>query len=169
MASDTTDFPETSDTQDVSDNQDLPFSYESLSRREVRSLVFHFLYAMEGYDYTDSLQSIIDMFNRGFSMDIPFDCEVATTVQAVIDVKEELDQDIKPLLANWRLERIGLCTKLILRMSIWELKNTATASMIVINEAIELTKCFSEKDAYRFVNGVLDEFCKKTGRSDSEG
>jgi len=168
MVSDITDFPEVSNTEDISETEDSPFFYQSLSRREFRSLVFHFLYAMEGYDYTESLQSIIDMFNRGFSMDTPFDGEVATIVQSIVDVQEELDQDIKPLLANWRLERIGLCTKLILRMSIWELKNTDTASTIVINEAIELTKCFSEKDAYRFVTGVLDEFCKKTGRIDQQ-
>ncbi|MFC1845508.1 transcription antitermination factor NusB [Candidatus Dependentiae bacterium] len=134
---------------------------EDLSRREVRSLIFHLLYAMEGFDYSVSLESIVDMFNRGFSLHIPTDGEIFLTSQAVIDARNELDEAIKPLLANWRLERVGLCTKLVLRMSIWELQNVDTASSIVINEAIELSKCFSEKDAYRFVNGVLDEFCKE--------
>ena len=43
----------------------------------------------------------------------------------------------------------------------WELTNTEMHPTIVINEAVELAKCFSEKDAYRFVNGILDEFIKK--------
>jgi len=131
-----------------------------LTRRDVRSLIFHLVYAMEGFDYTISLEALIDTFNRGYNLNIPVDGEIFNTALAVIEQREELDTIIKPLLANWRLERIGLCTKLILRMSIWELKETDTASSIVINEAIELTKCFSEKDAYRFVNGVLDEYCK---------
>lgn len=148
-------------TSDVPEVESKPSLYDLLSRREVRSLIFHLIYAMEGFDYTVSLESIIDMFNRGYGWDIPTDSEVAQIAQAVIDDRLLFDGIIKPLLANWRLERVGLCTKLILRMSVWELKNTETASSIVINEAIELTKCFSEKDAYRFVNGVLDEFCKK--------
>ena len=136
-------------------------SYEKLSRREVRSLIFHLLYAMEGFDYTVSLESIIDMFNRGYGWDIPADSQAKKNAQSIIDDYVSLDEVIKPLLANWRLERIGLCTKLILRLSVWELMHTEIATNVVINEAIELTKCFSEKDAYRFVNGVLDEFCKK--------
>ena len=134
--------------------------HELLNRREMRSLIFHLVYAMEGFDYTVSLESIVDTFNRGFSLDIPLDGEIFQIADAVIENRKELDEAIKPLLANWRLERIGLCTKLILRMSMWELQNTDTAPSIVINEAIELAKCFSEKDAYRFVNGVLDEYCK---------
>ena len=143
-------------------NADIPsdFLYQGLSRREVRSLIFHLLYAMEGFNYNTSLESIVDTFNRGFGLDIPLDSEVVKVTQGVVDEREQLDEAIAPLLANWRLDRIGLCTKLILRMSIWELLHTDTASTIVINEAIELAKCFSEKDAYRFVNGVLDEYCK---------
>jgi len=150
------------------DSAEVPsdFSYYDLSRREIRSLIFHLLYAVEGFSYENSLQSIVDTFNRGFNLDIPFDSEVVKIAQAVIDDRESLDKTIEPLLANWRLDRIGLCTKLILRMSIRELQQSDTASTIVINEAIELAKCFSEKDAYRFVNGVLDEYCKAEGLSD---
>jgi transcription antitermination protein NusB len=145
---------------DCGGENDRPM-YGSLSRREVRSLIFHLLYAMEGFDYTTSLESIIDMFNRGYDWDIATDCEAASIAREVIAARDALDELIRPLLANWRLERIGVCTKLILRMSVWELQNADTAPSIVINEAIELAKCFSEKDAYRFVNGVLDELCKK--------
>jgi len=136
------------------------FSYDDLSRREVRSLIFHVLYAMEGHDYQTSLESVVDDLNRGFEIDISQDSEVFKIVQAIIDAHDELDELIKPLLVNWRFERIGVATKLILRFALWELKNTKTAPTIIINEAIELSKCFAEEDAYRFVNGVLDRFIK---------
>lgn len=137
-----------------------PISYANLSRRDVRSLIFHLLYAMEAFDYQLSLEALIDNFNRGFDLDIPDDGEVFKVAQAVINGREALDTQIKPLLINWRFERIGLCTKLILRQALWELINTDTAPSIIINEAIELAKCFSETDAYKFVNGILDEIVK---------
>jgi N utilization substance protein B len=137
------------------------FSYNELSRREMRSLIFHLIYAAEAFDYTVSVESIVDNFNKGMDLDIPLDGEALSIAQKIIEGREELDRVIEPLLDNWRLERIGVCTKLVLRLSLWEIINTDAPSSILINEAIELAKCFSEKDAYRFVNGILDEACKK--------
>ncbi len=135
-------------------------SYEDLSRRDVRSLVFHFLYAAEAFEYEESLQSIIDSFNRGFDLNVPLDGELFTIVNAVINSRHELEKVYEPYLANWRTERVSVCTKLILLFAIWELKCTDTDPRIIINEAIELAKCFAEEDAYRFVNGILDPVSK---------
>ncbi len=140
------------------------FDYNDLSRREVRSLIFHLLYAAEGFDYQESLQAIVNNFNRGFDLNIPLDSELVQTAQAVVDERNALDEKIKPLLHNWRFDRIGVITKLILRFAIWELDTTKTPANVVINEAIELAKCFAEKDAYKFINGLLDEHVKKTKR-----
>lgn len=137
------------------------FSYSKLTRREIRSLIFHFIYAAEAFDYTVDVENIADNFNKGMDLDIPLEGEAVEVARRVVKERVELDTIIEPLLDNWRLERIGVCTKLVLRLSIWEIKSTDTPSSIVINEAIELAKCFSEKDAYRFVNGILDEACKK--------
>lgn len=144
--------PEIDDTTEI--------SYNDLSRRDVRSLIFHLLYAMEGFDYQTSLESIVENFNHGFDLSISFDSEVFKTTDAVIAQRDVLDEIIKPLLANWRFERIGVCTKLILRFAVWELEYSQTPPTIVINEAIELSKCFAEKDAYKFVNGILDKLVK---------
>jgi len=111
-------------------------AYELLSRRDIRSLIFHYIYAMEGFDHTVLLSTIVDRFNRGFYFAVPLDSEVVVTAQAVIDARKSLDKIITPLLANWRLERIGLCTKIILRVAIFELQHKDTPSSIVINEAI---------------------------------
>lgn len=145
---------------ELGNNQDL-HSYEfpsngEYNRRQTRSLAFHLLYAMEEHDYTSSVNALIDEYNRGFDLHITFDGEIAHMVQAVIEERQKLDEILKPLLENWRIDRLGACTRLILRMAIWEMLYTDTPSSVVINEAIELSKAFSEKDAYRFVNGVLD-------------
>ncbi len=137
-------------------------------RREVRSLIFHLLYAADSFGYDVSVQALIHQFNDGFEMDIEPQGEIAATVAAIIAKRKELDEFLVPLFANWRLERIGCCTHLILYMASWELLETDTPSTIVINEAIELAKAFSEKDAYKFINGVLDQAVKKLGKEDKE-
>lgn len=149
----------------ILDVNEQPFEYEKLSRRCIRSLIFHYLYAVESFDYDVSVESVVDLFNRGFELDVPIKSEVVETTRSVVEQRDMLDERVKPFLANWRLERIGVCTRLVMRLALWELLNTDTPSTIVINEAIELAKCFSEDDAYRFVNGILDEFTKSLNRA----
>ena len=78
---------------------------------------------------------------------------------------ERLDQ-IDPLIAeaaaNWRLERIAVIDRLILRMATYELLvMPGTPHAVIINEALELARTFSTEDAVKFVNGVLDGIRKK--------
>lgn len=133
----------------------------SCSRRETRSLIFHLLYAMDAFGYDASLDTLIEEFNNGFEIDIPTEGEIPDAVIAITEDRKKYDEFLIPLLANWRLERVGCCTRLILHIALWELMHTETPSTIIINEAIELGKCFSEKDAYKFINGVLDQAVKK--------
>ncbi|PKN03821.1 transcription antitermination factor NusB [Candidatus Dependentiae bacterium HGW-Dependentiae-1] len=130
-------------------------------KRQERALIFHLLYAVEGFEYQESLEAIVDNFNRGFEQSISVDSDAFRIAYAVIQERDTLDKAIEPFLANWRFERLSVCTKLILRLAFWELLNTENPPAIVLNEAIELTKCFAESDAYRFVNGVLDSFVKR--------
>lgn len=136
--------------------------------RKTRSLVFHLIYAMEMYDYEVTLETLIENLNWGFEQEIDPNGESAQEALAIIAARAALDEYIVPFLANWRLERIGICTRLILRMSVWELLNSGLPPKSVINEAIELAKCFSERDAYKFVNGVLDEILKRLDNRGNE-
>ncbi len=131
-----------------------------LSQRSQRAVVLNLLYAADSFDYQNSFESIVDNFSRGFDITIDKDSYVFTCASNIIEKREELDAALVPLMENWRIDRIGLVTRLILRFAIWELKYTETPPIVAINEAIELAKCFGEKDSYKFVNGVLDEFVK---------
>lgn len=149
----------------IADHDDVQIiSYDDLSKRETRSLIFHLLYAVDAFDYDVSFDMVVENFNRGFDLEIPKSSLVFSVAKTIIDTRAELDEAIKPLLHNWRFDRIGVCTKLVLRFALWELQHTDTIANIVLNEAIELAKCFAEKDAYKFVNGILDEALKKMGR-----
>lgn len=139
-----------------------------LTHTDQRSLIFHLLYAAEAFEYDASLESIADNFSRGFGMTIPTNSEVFLEAQGIINQREILDEQIKPYLANWKLERLGVPTKLIMRIALWEKNNTTTDANVIINEAVELAKCFAERDSYKFINGVLDQVLKsgETAKTD---
>ncbi len=131
---------------------------DTLTLTEQRSLVFHLLYALDAFDYDISLESVVDNFAYGFNIIIPLDSNVYKTAAAVIQERDQLDALIIPFIENWRFDRLGVPTKLILRNALWELLHTKTDQIVIINEAIELAKCFAEKDAFKFINGVLDKY-----------
>ncbi len=135
---------------------------EELSQSDQRSLIFHILYAIDAYEYDISLDVLIDNFHRGFGIVIPKNSDVYAHAASIIQERKNLDEIIIPLIDNWRFERLGVSTKLILRQSLWECIHTQTDHAVIINEAVELAKCFAEKDAYKFINGLLDEYLKRT-------
>ena len=67
-----------------------------------------------------------------------------------------LDEIIGKHAENWRLERLAAIDRAVLRLAIYELRETGTPRKVVLNEAVELAKKFSSDEAGRFVNGVLD-------------
>ncbi len=75
----------------------------------------------------------------------------------------EIDKYIEKTLINWRIERISLIDKTLLRMGIFEIAimNDITKN-VTISEIIKLAKNYSEPESYKFINGILDKF-EKTG------
>ena len=64
----------------------------TLSRRDVRSIIFHLLYALESLDYESSVQSVAIGFNHEYDTCIPLEGEIVDTVQAVATKRIELDE-----------------------------------------------------------------------------
>jgi N utilization substance protein B len=69
---------------------------------------------------------------------------------------DELDALIVQHAKNWRLERMAIIDRAVLRLAIFELRAGETPPKVVLNEAVELAKKFSSEDAGAFVNGILD-------------
>ena len=142
--------------------KDENFAIKIISRRDERVVAFYLIYAADRADYTIDLDIICDDFCKGFGLQLDDHTYPRQVAQGTIDQRDELDQRIIPFLKNWKLERLGCCTKLILRLALWELLQPKAISSVIINEAVELAKTFAEKDAYKFVNGILDEIYQKT-------
>ena len=81
-------------------------------------------------------------------------------VVGVLGSLKELDGILAPLLDNWDLYRLGTVERAVLRMGIWEMKNTDVPKPVVINEAIDLGNWFSTPKSRTLINAVLDKYAK---------
>jgi N utilization substance protein B len=71
-----------------------------------------------------------------------------------------LDEIITKHAENWRFERLAAIDRAILRLAVYELRIADTPHKVVLNEAVDLAKKFSNEDSGPFVNGILDAVYK---------
>jgi N utilization substance protein B len=84
------------------------------------------------------------------------DSFVESLVCGTVERQPEIDDMIKKHLEHWRIERMAVVDRNILRLATFELLHTPTPPAVVIDEALELARRFSNDESVQFVNGVLD-------------
>ena len=83
-------------------------------------------------------------------------------VRGTIEHKEAIDAELEGKLENWTLSRLPKIERTVLRLSVYELLYMQdTPQKVVLNEAIELCKVFSDEKSSKFVNGVLSKFTQQ--------
>ena len=80
--------------------------------------------------------------------------------------REKLDALITSKSEHWRVERMPVVDRNILRMAIYEMQELKTPAAVAIDEAVELARQFSSDESVGFVNGVLDAIRKSTPKPD---
>jgi len=76
---------------------------------------------------------------------------------------DRLDALIESHAEHWRVGRMSVIDRAILRLAVYELTRTSTPPKVILDEAIELAKKFSGDEAAPFVNGVLDAIARSLG------
>jgi len=77
-------------------------------------------------------------------------------VRGTVANAESIDKHIEAKSEHWRLSRMAVVDRNILRLAIYEFKQNAVPAPVVIDEAIELARQFSNDESVSFINGVLD-------------
>ena len=130
---------------------------EQLTRSELRKNIMTILYQINVYS-ANKIEYDVDFIIKEVN---PIDNEfVKDIVYGVITKKEELDNLANKYLNKWTIDRLGNTDQSIIRMAIYELLYTNTPDVVVINEAIELAKSYSDDDVKNMINGVLDKIYK---------
>ncbi len=83
---------------------------------------------------------------------------------------EKTDETIRTRAEHWRIERMAIVDRNVLRMAVYEFLFTDTPHTVIINEALEIARRFSTFEATQFINGILDaikhDLEKKSGQKD---
>jgi len=86
-------------------------------------------------------------------------------VEGVMGQRDRIDARIESASHHWRIARMALVDRNILRMGTWELLHREDIpAAVTINEGLELAKTFGGQDSRAFVNGVLDRLAGELGR-----
>jgi N utilization substance protein B len=85
-------------------------------------------------------------------------------VRTVAKHGAELDRELSEVTTNWRLERLGVIDRCVLRLAAAELQQAETPPRVVIQEAVRLAERYGTVRSAKFVNGVLDALARRMGR-----
>ena len=130
------------------------------SRRKAREIALAFLYQWDvrGEDVLPELDDLLVKDRRE-----PDVAEyVKILVRGTIEKREDCDKRISEAAEHWRMNRMAVVDRNILRLAVHELLWTADVPpKVAINEAIEIAKKIGTKESSRFINGVLDRIHKE--------
>ena len=82
---------------------------------------------------------------------------VTTSVSEILENKEVIYELANKYLKSWPMDRLNKVDQAILSLGIYELKYTETPPIVAINEAVELSKKYSDEKVTKMINAVLDE------------
>ncbi|MBF4500263.1 transcription antitermination factor NusB [Savagea sp. SN6] len=124
-----------------------------MKRHEAREKAVQTLFQLDETEIT--LEEAIP-----FIVEIPLDEFYEQLVRGTVAYREEIDALIAEHLENWSFGRLPKIERTILRLAVYEMNYTEVPARVVVNEAIELCKTFSDEKSGKFVNGVLSKMNK---------
>ena len=125
-----------------------------LNRTEAREKIMIILYQIDLYDKDKIPYDLESVFHENLEIDNKF---VRDIVDGVLEHKDNIDKIIGKYLENWDLDRLGKTDRAILRLSTYEMLYYNTPKVVVINEAVELAKKYSDEKIVKLINAVLDK------------
>jgi N utilization substance protein B len=124
------------------------------NRSELREIIMRVLYQVSIYEETKVKYNVDDLIHEALDIENSF---VNETVYGVIENKSKIVNLANKYLKDWTIDRLNKVDQAILSIGIYELMYTETPSVVSINEAIELSKKYSEDAVVKMINGVLDK------------
>ena len=125
-----------------------------LNRKKKKKKIMVILYQIDFYVKEGMSYDIDEVIKENLEIDNKF---VRDVVYGVIKNIENIDKIITKYLDNWDLDRLGKTDKAILRLGTYEMLYYDTPKVVVINEAVELAKKYSDDKIVKLINAVLDK------------
>ena len=128
------------------------------SRSELREKIMVILYQIDINRSQHIDYNVEEIINANLDIDNEF---VRNIIYGVITYENDIIEIANKYMKNWDISRIDKTGAAILKMAIYELKYTDTPHIVVINEAVELAKKYSDDSVRKIINAVLDKLIKE--------
>ena len=132
-----------------------------MKRQKSREKAMELLFSMElsKNTYEETIETFIEDYEMDLkTIDVDY---IKNVVKVVTDNLEDIDSRIVNALVNWKLDRVSKVNLTILRLAVGEMLFVDDVpGSVAINEAVELTKKYSDEKSTSFLNGVLDKVLK---------
>ena len=124
------------------------------NRSELRDVIVKVLYQTIIYDDANVEYDILELIKEQLEVENEF---VNTMIIGVLDNKDKLIDYINRYLIDWTFDRLSKVDQAIVLLGAYELIYSDTPAIVAINEAIELSKKYSDEAVTKMINGVLDK------------
>lgn len=130
-------------------------------RRESREIALQVLFQRE-FAPDIQIEDALNLFRSSFSAEKEVWAYATHLLRGVAENKEKIDQAIQDASAHWSLKRMALTDLNIMRVATFELlfSSEPPPPLVVIDEAIEISKKYGTTDSASFTNGILDQIRK---------
>jgi N utilization substance protein B len=136
-----------------------PSANQPQTKRLARELALQILFQTE-FQSPVSLEDLLGLFEERVSADALQYTQML--VHGVNQHKETMDQLIQSVSQHWKVSRMSLVDRNIIRVAVFEMKysHEPLKPQIAINEAVDIAKKYGTTDSGAFVNGVLDQISR---------
>lgn len=124
------------------------------NRSELREVIMKVLYQVFLYQESKIDYQLKDLIHEQLEVENQF---VDDCIHGVLEHQEDIVKMANESLNDWKYNRLNKVDQAILALGIYELIYTDTPSVVCINEAIELSKQYSDEAVTKMINGVLDK------------
>lgn len=124
------------------------------NRSELREIIMKVLYQKYIYDSTDISYKLEDLIKEQLEIESDFVNEV---VKGISKNQKEIEDLANKYLIDWNIDRLSKVDKAIASIGIYELVYTEVPSVVAINEAVELSKKYSDEKVVKMLNAMLDK------------
>ncbi len=124
------------------------------NRSELREIIMKVIYQINLLEEAKLDYNIDDLIKEQLEVQNDF---VNTSIEGILKNKKEIYKLANKYLTNWSMDRLNKVDQAIIALAIYELMYTDTPSVVAINEAIELSKLYSDEAVTKMINGVLDK------------
>lgn len=124
------------------------------NRSELREIIMKVIYQTYILEKTKLEYKVDDLIKEQLEIENDY---VNNCVEGILKNQKDIDKLANKYMKDWTIERLNKVDKAIFSLGIYELLYTDTPSIVSINEAIELSKKYSEEAVTKMLNGILDK------------